>query len=58
MRSNFIDLSVPRQSASYDKLGGNFLIAAIKTHLFGGERVRMTARRCEEFFENDDNFDL
>lgn len=58
MRSNFIDLSVPRQSASYDKRGGSLLIADIKVHLFGSERVRITARLSENFFENEDNFDL
>ena len=33
-------------------------IRSLKFYLFGGEKARLTRRRCERFFEDDDNFDL
>ena len=56
LRSEVIDLSIPRQIASYDKFGGRTLVLALKHILFGNGKYNMTKRRCEEFFENDDNF--
>jgi len=58
LRSDVIDLSIPRQIASYDKFGGKTLILALKHILFGNGKYNMTKRRCEEFFENDENFSL
>jgi len=57
-RSNVIDLSIPRQIASYDKFGGKVLISVLKLILFGNGKYNMTKRRCEEFFENDENFSV
>lgn len=57
-RSESIDLSKPREIAPYDKLGCNHLIANLKYYLFGNESYRMTKERCEEFFKEDNNFDL
>jgi len=54
--SEVIDLSFPRQLASYDKLGGQTLILALKRIFFGSTEYKMTKKRCEEFFENDENF--
>jgi hypothetical protein len=40
---------------SYDKLGGTFLVAAIKRAYFG-PRVRLTQAKMEEFFDTPGNF--
>jgi hypothetical protein len=56
-RSKAIDLSVPRRITPYDKLGGSSMISKLKYYLFGDSSYRMTRRRCEEFFEDDANFD-
>lgn len=53
-----IDMSVPRRLAKYDKSGYKIFLAQMKTILFGDPGIRMTKQRCEEFFDNDDNFDL
>lgn len=55
-RSNVIDLSFPRRIAPYDKLGCRSLISSLKYHLFGNKRVRMTQQRCEDFFDDPQNF--
>jgi hypothetical protein len=57
-REDVIDLSIPRQISSYDKLGCNYLISNLKYYLFGSSSYRMTKARCEAFFEDDGNFDL
>jgi len=56
-RKNVIDLRVPRQIAVYDKTGCSLLLGAVKHYLFGAN-ARMTKKRCEDFFSNDDNFML
>jgi hypothetical protein len=33
-------------------------LAQMKSILFGNPGIYMTKQRCEEFFDNDDNFDL
>ncbi len=33
-------------------------ICSLKYYLFGSEKARLTRRRCERFFEDNDNFDL
>lgn len=56
LRADVIDLRVPRQIAKYDKTGNKSLIASLKHHYFGSKSARMTRARCEEFFDNPDNF--
>ncbi|MGO9118335.1 MAG: hypothetical protein ACLQPD_12110 [Desulfomonilaceae bacterium] len=51
-----IDLSVPRQIATYDKTGGKLLVKLIKEHILGGSKKRLTKKICEEFFDNIANF--
>ncbi len=51
-----IDMSVPRQIADYDKLGCRHLLSSFKFHLFGSESARLTKKRCEEFFDDSENF--
>lgn len=56
LRKNCIDLSLPRQFKGYDKLGCKMLVGALKHHYFGDSGYKMTRKRCEEFFDEDDNF--
>jgi hypothetical protein len=58
LRSRVIDLSLPRKIAPYDKQGGNQMIRRVKYYLFGNSSYIMTKQRCEDFFENDGNFDF
>lgn len=55
-REDVIDLSVPRRFADYDKLGCKNLLLSLKIRLLGNRHIRLTKRRCEEFFEDDENF--
>ena len=54
--SDFIDLSISHRLKPYDKQGGKRLIKCFKHQLFGGTNVRLTKRRCEEFFADPGNF--
>jgi hypothetical protein len=51
-----LDLSMARKISSYDKLGGQIIVRALKFHVFGNENVRLTRQRCERFFNDDSNF--
>ena len=53
---NVIDLSVPRQISRYDKLGSKNIISGTKAILFKNPVCKMTKTRCEEFFDDDNNF--
>jgi hypothetical protein len=55
-RKDVIDLSYPGQYKSYDKLGYKLLLSKLKFILFGNSNCRMTKRRCETFFEDDNHF--
>lgn len=57
-RKGVIDLGIAREQAAYDKLGSRLLVKGVKSYLFDDESYRMTKRRCEEFFDDDDNFYL
>jgi hypothetical protein len=57
-RNSVIDLSVAHSIASYDKLGSSNLILSVKHELFGTTKIRMTKKRCEDFFDDDANFVL
>ena len=57
-RSKVIDLGVPSKFAAYDKQGGNQMIRRVRFYLFGDSKYKMTQKRCEEFFDKDENFDL
>jgi hypothetical protein len=54
--SDFIDLSLPHRLKPYDKKGGKRLIKGLKYQLYGRTNVRLTKRRCDEFFADPDNF--
>jgi hypothetical protein len=55
-RTDKIDLSTPSRIKAYDKLGCKLMIRSVKFHLFGNENIRMTKGKCEEFFDDDNNF--
>jgi hypothetical protein len=55
-RSEFFDLSVPRQIAKYDKSGCKSLIGDIKFYVLGDANIKITKRVAENFFSNPDNF--
>jgi hypothetical protein len=58
LRRDHLDMSVPRQFASYDKTGGKLLVKCMKAVYFGSNSVRLTKERCEAFFSEDSNFYL
>ena len=53
-----IDMSVVRQISKYDKQGYKRFVRDLKHLLFGDSQMRMTKRRCEDFFSDHANFDL
>ncbi len=57
-RGDRLDLSLPTQLTRYDKLGCRLLLKRFKHYFFGNQQIRLTKKRCEGFFENQDNFML
>jgi hypothetical protein len=57
-RKDKIDMFAVRESKYYDKLGNELMLSAIKQILFGDNKYRMTKKRCEDFFNDDNNFIL
>jgi len=55
-RSDNLDLSTPRAISSYDKSGCRRMIRTMKYYLFGNENIHMTKNKCEEFFDDNNNF--
>ena len=55
-RKKVIDISVPRQIADYDKMGCRQLLSSLKYYVFGNKSVRMTKKKCEDFFDTSNNF--
>jgi hypothetical protein len=53
---DYLDLSIARQIASYDKFGGQIIARVVKRYVFGTTRARFTRQRCERFFSEDNNF--
>ena len=51
-----IDMRFLRQISVYDKTGYNNFLSAMKAILFGDKSHKMTKKRCENFFEDEDNF--
>ena len=51
-----IDMSYPRLFKRCDRVGYKNLLVGIKCIVFGSPKRRMTKKRCEDFFDNDDNF--
>ena len=55
-RSTHIDMSVVRDACRYDKGGYKRFVKNMKRDLFGNSAIKMTAARCEEFFDDGENF--
>lgn len=55
-RTRHIETSVICQACRDDKGGYGRFLKILKYHLFGNFPTRMTAARCEECFNDDDNF--
>ena len=56
LKSDTIDMSYPRSLMERDRIGYQNLIVGVKHIVFGDPRYYMTRKRCEDFFDNDDNF--
>ncbi len=56
IRLPYLDLSQVRALRTYDKRGCRRLHRALCRYFFPGQKL--TKRRCEEFFNDDDNFAL
>ena len=56
--SPVIDFKIPRIYAQCDKTGNKNFISALKTIYFGDGSKRMDKKACEDFFNDDSNFDL
>ena len=53
-----IDFFIPRAYGEYDKLGYSTFITKLKAIVFGNRSRYMTKSVCEDFFDDDTNFDL
>jgi len=56
VRSELIDMSMPRQLSPYDKAGGRTFLACLKFYMFGDKSARMTRTRAEAFFDDEAHF--
>ena len=54
IRLPYLDLRLPRSYKAYDKKGYKKLIRDFRRLYFDGRNL--TKKRCEAFFDNDDNF--
>jgi len=54
--SDYIDFSVPRRLFKYDKTGYKNFVPALKKILFGNARCKMKKKKCEDFFDDENNF--
>jgi hypothetical protein len=57
-RSDHLDLFIVAERKTYDKGGNKKLLRGFRRRYFGNAAARMTERRCEAFFDNDENFVL
>jgi hypothetical protein len=56
--SPVIDFHVPRSCAPQDKTGCKNLVFAFKAIFFGNKSHQMNRKAREDFFNDNDNFDL
>jgi len=57
-RSDHLDLFTVAERKTYDKGGNKKLLRGFRRCYFGSATARMTERRCEAFFNNNENFVL
>ena len=55
-RNSVLDMSIVRKRKQYDKMGYQMFIRRMKLYFF--ENKPLTKKKCEEFFENNDNFSI
>ena len=51
-----LDLSVIRRLKHYDKTGNKLMLRSFKYYYFGNAGARLSRRKCEQFFNDDQNF--
>ena len=52
-----IDFYIPRSYARRDKIGYKNFVSSLKVILFGNPSKRMNRKACEDFFNDNSNFD-
>ena len=57
-RNSKLDLSFPKQFASYDKSGYKHFLDNFKFYIGGNSKLRFTKEYCENFYSNPDNFEV
>ena len=56
--SSWIDFYVPRSHSHFDKTGYENFVMGLKSILFNNPVLRMYSHNWQEFFDDEDNFDL
>jgi hypothetical protein len=56
--SQWIDFYVPRSHSHFDKTGYENFVMGLKSILFNNPVLRMYSHNWQEFFDDEDNFDL
>ena len=56
--SQWIDFYVPRSRSHFDKTGYENFVMGLKSILFNNPVLRMYSHNWQEFFDDEDNFDL
>ena len=56
--SSWIDFYLPRSRSHFDKTGYENFVMGLKSILFNNPVLRMYSHNWQEFFDDEDNFDL
>jgi hypothetical protein len=56
--SSWIDFYLPRSPSNFDKTGYENFVMGLKSILFNNPVLRMYSHNWQEFFDDEDNFDL
>lgn len=57
-RRKYFDLSIPRIIGRIYKDGEGIMWKSLIFHIFGDPDIKLTKKRCEKFFDDDNNFDV
>ena len=55
-RSTYVDFSLVYRHQNFDKSGYKKFLSTFRHHYFGSSSAKMTRKRCEAFFDHEDNF--
>ena len=55
-RRKVIDIGYVTEISKKDKVGRELLKNRLKHYLFGSSKIRLTAKMCEKFFDDNSNF--